>query len=80
MINSGKEYKGIYPRFEIASTATALPVYKGDYAYGELFRTLTVDEDNKWTEEFADKAGRVVFSRVAKSTTGGDQLGQPPGI
>jgi len=52
-------------RFDVSLTASYEPsiTANGSYAIGELYKTVTTDENNNATEEFKDKEGHVVLKR-----------------
>lgn len=54
---------GIFPKFTIANSSGALPIYQGNFSDGELEITKSTDEDGKITEEVKDKLGRVIMKR-----------------
>ncbi|MCF3109589.1 RHS repeat-associated core domain-containing protein [Niabella sp. CC-SYL272] len=61
------KYKNCFPRYTIGATATALPVYAGNYNEKELYITRVTDEDSNVSEEVRDKLGRMIMQRrVAK--------------
>ncbi len=59
--NTANEVK----RFDVSLTADYVPsiATNANYAVGELYKTVTTDENNNNTEEFKDKEGRVVLKR-----------------
>jgi RHS repeat-associated protein len=52
-------------RFDVSLTADYVPsiTANANYAVGELYKTVTTDENGHSTEEFKDKEGRVVLKR-----------------
>lgn len=52
---------GGFPRWTIANTPGAIPVWQGDYAPGQLYITSVTDEDGKTSLEMKDKQGHVVL-------------------
>jgi RHS repeat-associated protein len=59
---------GGFPRWTMAATPGALPVYAGQYASGQLSITLVRDEDGKSSMEMKDKEGHVVMKLAGLTT------------
>jgi hypothetical protein len=53
---------GGFPRWSIATTPGAIPVYQGEYAAGQLYMTSITDEDGKSRIDVKDKQGRLIMS------------------
>jgi RHS repeat-associated protein len=49
------------------------------YAAGELYKTITIDEQNKQVIEFKDKKGQVILKKVQIGGTGDDGTGADHG-
>jgi RHS repeat-associated protein len=58
---------GGFPRWTIANTPGAIPVWQGDYTPGQLYITSVTDEDGKSSIEMKDKQGHVVL-KLANTT------------
>jgi RHS repeat-associated protein len=50
--------------------SNAVPAYSGYYAAGELYRTITTDENDKRVVEYKDKEGHVVLKKVEITASG----------
>jgi hypothetical protein len=50
--------------WNIALASGSLPVDGGSYATGQLYKTVTVDEQGHQVVEFKDKLGKVILKRV----------------
>jgi RHS repeat-associated protein len=56
--------------WDIGFTAGAVPSSPGTYGAGELYRTVTTDEQAKRVVEYKDKEGQVVLKKVEIDHTG----------
>ncbi len=54
---------------------TNIPVSSGEYGLGELYKTVTVDEDGHAVVEYKDKEGQVVLKKVQVGTIASDYSG-----
>ncbi len=81
-LNSGHEIKLDYQtntanevkRFDVSLTSDYVPsiTANANYAVGELYKTVTTDENGHTTEEFKDKEGHVVLKRNYDSSVAHD--------
>jgi RHS repeat-associated protein len=58
-----------------AAGAFSLYAVSGDYAAGELFKNVSVDEHNKQVIEVKDKEGRVILKKVQLTATADNGTG-----